>query len=369
MQERNNRVQSLSKPEPQPAPAPPHDEQVAVSSSIKILGLAALAACIVFAREVILLSFLSILIAVALSYPVGWLSRKIPRGLAVILSLIVVLGGFTAICFAAFPVLSAQLQSVVKQLPGAVTKIQQWYHHTANSGPMAQVTGNGQVGQNLPQRMEQILEKGASALFPAALGVIEAVSTAILVLVLAAFFVYQPGAYQHGLRLLVPKKHEEAFDEGYGRIAVGLRHWVGAIFVAMLTMGTFAAIGLKLAGIENWFLLGILTFLGTFIPYLGAIASAVPGLLVALAQSTNHFLYACLVYLGVHIVEGYIVEPYIMKRAVEIRPAMLLIGQAIFGALFGLLGIVVASPLLVCLQVGVGYFYVERKLGKVPETD
>ena len=84
--------------------------------------------------------------------------------------------------------------------------------------------------------------------------------------------------------------------------------------------------------IPMW-VLGILTFLGTFVPYVGAIASAVPGLIVGLAQSPMHFVYALLVYIGVHLVEGYMVSPYIMKRSVHLRPGWLLFWQLLQGQL------------------------------------
>ena len=140
--------------------------------------------------------------------------------------------------------------------------------------------------------------------------------------------------------------------------------WVGGIVVSMTIMGTLAALGLWVAGINDWLLLGFLTFLGTFVPYVGAIASAIPGLLVALAQSPRHFLFAGVVYLGVHLVEGYLIAPLVMRRAVEIKPALLLAGQGALGAIFGIPGTIVATPLIVCGQTLVDYLWVERKLGK-----
>jgi predicted PurR-regulated permease PerM len=54
------------------------------------------------------------------------------------------------------------------------------------------------------------------------------------------------------------------------------------------------------------------------------VSSAVPGLLVGLAQSPNHFFMALGVYVGVHVIEGYLVQPYVMRRAVERRIQALL---------------------------------------------
>jgi predicted PurR-regulated permease PerM len=92
-------------------------------------------------------------------------------------------------------------------------------------------------------------------------------------------------------------------------------------------------------------------------------------LIVGLSQSPRHFGLALLVYIVVHIVEGYLVEPLVMRRAVKLRPASLLVWQAFLGAVFGLMGTVVATPLLVCVRSAVTHLYVERKLGKTEPDD
>jgi predicted PurR-regulated permease PerM len=191
-------------------------------------------------------------------------------------------------------------------------------------------------------------------------------TTVVLVIVLGAFLVSDPDTYRKGIRSLVPRSHEEVFDEAWRRAGGGLRRWVGGILVSMTIMGTLAAAGLALAGIHDWLLLGLLTFLGTFVPYVGAVASAIPGLLIAATQSPKHLLFAALVYLGVHLVEGYLVEPLIMRRAVHLKPAVLLVSVGALSAIFHLPGIIVATPLLVCAQALVDYLWVERSLGKNP---
>jgi predicted PurR-regulated permease PerM len=346
---------------PQP---PPRQERIAFGAGAKIIGFVILTALLVLAREVLLLAFFSVLIAFALSFPVRWISRVLPRGLAVVLSLLVVGGGLTALGFYMTPVLWEQVQSVKRQAPAAIHKLEGLYDKAVANGPVAELSKGTDMKEQVGGQAGKVIEAGLGAVFPAALGAVEGVFTLVLIIVLAAFLTYQPEVYLRGVRLLVPRSSEASFDEGLSRMGHGLRHWVAGIFTSMLIMGVVTGAGLKIAGIQNWLLLAILTCFGTFIPYLGAIASAVPGLLMGLSQSTHQFMYACIVYLGVHIVEGYIVQPLIMKRAVEIRPALLLLGQAVFGTLLGLFGVIVASPLLVCLQIGVTYFYVERKLGK-----
>jgi predicted PurR-regulated permease PerM len=186
--------------------------------------------------------------------------------------------------------------------------------------------------------------------------------------ILAFFFVHDPRSYARAIHTVVPARYEAEVTEAVARVGTAIRHWIGGVFVAMLVMGTLAGVGLAIIGLPGWFPLALLTFAGTFVPYLGAILSAVPGLLLAFARSPLELLYATLVYGAVHVCEGYIVQPIIMKRAVRLRPAFLLLWQMLMAALFGIEGIVVATPLLVCVKALVEYLYIERFLGKSPHV-
>jgi predicted PurR-regulated permease PerM len=332
----------------------------AVQVGLILLACAAALALLWLAREVVLLGFLGVLIAVVFSFPVGWLSRVMPRGIAVLAVLLALVGATAGLVALAAPTLQREFEQLRESAPHAIQKAQGWVRSVQSA---TGTRGSGEKGQGAPKGAEVAAKVGEKAV-PALLGIVSGVTAVVLIIVLGAFLVYQPEVYRRGVRLLIPKEHEAVFDESWRRTGEGLRKWVGGIVVSMTLMGSFTAVGLALIGIQEWLLLAVLTFLGTFVPYVGAISSSVPGLLAGLAQSPRHFVLAGAVYLGVHLVEGYLVQPLVMKKAVEVRPAMLLVGQGMFGAVFGLLGTVVATPMLVCAQVLTEYLWVERRLGK-----
>jgi predicted PurR-regulated permease PerM len=321
-----------------------------VRTGIILLAAAAVLVLAWLAREALLLAFLGVVIGVVFSFPVGWLARFMPRGVAVLLVLLLLVGSvvLAAVLFA--PTIAEQLQDLRAAAPKALADARQWL--SRRSGP------------ELAKGASRVAEKAGEIAVPALLGVLSVATAAILVLVLGAFLVAAPETYRRGIRALVPRSSESVFDESFDRLADALRHWVGGIIVSMTIMGTLAALGLWIAGINDWLLLGVLTFFGTFVPYVGAIASAIPGLIVALTQSPTHLLYAAGVYLGVHIVEGYLIAPLVMRRAVEIKPALLLAGQGTLAAIFGIPGAVVATPVIVCAQTLANHLWVERHLGK-----
>jgi predicted PurR-regulated permease PerM len=349
-----------------PAAVPPIVRTRPLFAAFVVLALAALLYAVVVVRTIFLFGFFAVLLAVVLSYPVDWLSRRMPRGLAVLITLAAMVGAIAAAVAGAAPIVDRQLSQLMERLPEASNRIESWWYR---STAVTELPHGQQIADTVRGHVATEIASVAGKAVPAAASLATIATGIVLLIALAFFLVSEPDAYRRGLRKLVPATHEAMFDRLLDRQRTTIRKYMGGILVSMTLMGTLTAIGLKIAGIDGWFALGLLTFFGTFIPYAGAIASAIPGLAVGLAQSPQKFLYALAVYAGVHVVEGYIVEPIIMKHAVTLRPAALLLWQLVMGALFGVLGIVVAAPTLACVKVAVECLYIERKdASLVPPT-
>lgn len=139
-----------------------------------------------------------------------------------------------------------------------------------------------------------------------------------------------------------------------------LRGWLTGTLVCMLIVGTATGVGLWLIGVPLAVALGLLAFMLEFIPYLGPILAAVPGVLMATSLGTTQALYALALYLGIQAVESYLLAPLVYQRAVHVPPALLISAQVIFGTLLGVLGVVFATPLTVCGMVLVQKLYLEK---------
>jgi predicted PurR-regulated permease PerM len=283
------------------------------------------------------------------------------RSLAVVLCLLFLFGGLGLGGYFGAPVVSEQLESLGQQIPTGITALERWWRHLVRAGALSSLSGRGGIAETVATQASQKVAGLVAQAVPAAFSMFEVAVGLLLVVVLAFFLAIEPAAYRQGLRTLAPPAHEHTVDELWQRLGITLKQWGLGILVSMCIMGTLTALGLLIAGVQGWFALGIITFAATFVPYAGAVASAIPGLIVALADSPTRFFYALCVYLVVHVVEGYFVEPMIMNRAIHLRPAVLLFWQMLMGGLFGVLGIVIATPLLACIKVAVDFLYVERK--------
>jgi predicted PurR-regulated permease PerM len=128
----------------------------------------------------------------------------------------------------------------------------------------------------------------------------------------------------------------------------------------MLAVGVFTALGLWMVGVPLAIPLGILSGVLDFVPVVGPLIAAVPGLLIAFAHDPHLALMAALVYSVVQFVEGHLVLPIAQRWAVALPPALTLVGIVAFGTLLGPMGLLFAMPLLVVAVTLVDKLYVER---------
>lgn len=316
-----------------------------------LILLYGLARAVTEVRTYIALAFFAVVMAALLTYPIDFLSRKLPRAAAIALTIVAVVGLVGGLLVLIVPVIATQATNFVHTLPHAVQSV-------------ADRLPNGRLGAATRAAAASGLRGVLSYAGPLALDAGHAVAEIVIVFILALFLAASPSGYFRDILTLVPADREPVFTEWWHRTGHALRRWVGGAIVSMTIMGIVAGVGLAIIGVPNWLLLGLLTFLGTLVPYLGAIVSSVPALLIGWQQSPITFVWVLVLYVGVHILEGYLVQPLIMRRAVALRPATLLVWQAIMGGLFGLVGVFIATPALACIKETIKYLYVERRLGK-----
>src|SRR5690606_20797257 len=128
--------------------------------------------------------------------------------------------------------------------------------------------------------------------------------------------------------------------------------WLLGTLASMVTVGVLTGGALMLLGLPAAAALGIIAALLEFIPILGPGIAAFPALLVAIAHGGwSEALYVGLIYLAIQQIEGNLIYPLFLRRAVALPPALTVLAVVGAGLLFGLLGLFLATPLLVVLLV------------------
>ncbi|MDB5810616.1 MAG: hypothetical protein JWN94_2738 [Betaproteobacteria bacterium] len=309
--------------------------------------------------DVFFLAFAGILLAITLRAPATWLATRtrLSEGwaLAVVIAAILVALGITGWFFGHS--LAGQFATLARRVPEAVEKLR---------GYMAQFDWliSPDAGREWLKNAGSMVGRGLTVV-AATFGV---AANFVIVLFCGIFFAIQPALYLHGFLRLVPPARRQRLNEVIDASGHLLRRWVLGQLLLMLIIFVMTFVGLWLLGVPLPFALALIAGLLEFIPYLGPILSAVPAVLVALSDSPALAGYVILLYVGLQSVEGYVLQPLIQQRAVDLPPATVLLSQVILGILVGAVGIMLATPVAATMMVAIQMLYIEDVLGERNKT-
>jgi predicted PurR-regulated permease PerM len=180
---------------------------------------------------------------------------------------------------------------------------------------------------------------------------IGAITSAIAMIVIGIFLAAEPRIYDRGIAWMLPLRHRAGFYRIAEHVGFTLRRLLFGRLVGMIFEGIFTWIMLSIGQVPMAALLGLVTGVLAFIPNIGAITSGVLMVAVGFSAGPHQGIYAIFVYFFVQNIDGYLVVPYIARRTVDLAPAMVLAMQLLMGALFGILGVLFADPILATLKV------------------
>jgi predicted PurR-regulated permease PerM len=300
--------------------------------------------------EVLLLIFLAALLAVYLAGITDLLERRfrIARwiGLTIaVLGTVVVIAGLGALIL---PPVFDQTQALVAGLPQTLTDIQNVLAEWARRYPVVRRTEladpqSGLVAKLITDATDYLSSSLVPYLRAGGKLFIEGASVVVMALYLAR----QPGLYRDGIVSLVAPAHRAVARRILQDTSATLRAWIGGQLLAMAVLGVLTALGLLLLGVPYWLAFGAFTGLVAVVPFFGTLVSTIlPALFVV---GTGDWLrVAAVLALGVvvHVIEANLVAPLIMERKVSLPPVLTIASVLVMGTLLGVVGLVVAVPVL-----------------------
>lgn len=307
----------------------------------------------------LLLVFAGVLLAVFLGSVALFLRRyaRLPRGVALAAGVLLVIGFLAGAGWLVGPRVADQLGNLTQRLPASIQELRA----SVSQYPL----GKTMLSQ-VPQGSQSLSELAPSNLLGRITGVfstaLSMLTNVLVVIVVGLFLAINPPIYINGVTHLFPKEKREQVRAVFAAEERGLRWWLVGRLASMLVVGVLTGLGLWLVGMPLVFALGLIAGLLSFVPYVGPIVSAIPGLLVALTTSGVSVWTVALVYVGVQLLESNAITPLIQQRAVSLPPALLVVVQLLGGLLAGLLGVLVATPLTVAIIILVQTVYVEGVL-------
>ncbi|MFN3945852.1 MAG: AI-2E family transporter [Allosphingosinicella sp.] len=359
---------------------------------LAILGVAAL---LIKLSDLLILIFGAVVIAVLLSAITNPIHRhlKIGRGFSLMIAVALVLGVIGGAGALFGREMAVQVRELGERLPGAWQSAREQageygieipdFGEDAPGEPAAPAENGAGAGGEAADGNAAPAEEAAgeeqqgnpgggilSEIDPSIFGqvggilmtIFGGIAHTLLVVVGGIYLAAQPDLYRKGLLKLIPKGSRGLAAEGLDDSGKALKLWLLGTLVSMVLVGSLTAFGLWLIGVPSWLALGLLAGLFEFIPILGPIAAAIPGVLLALTVGLDTALWAVGLYLLIQQLEGNVIQPIVQRYAVDLPPAMLLFTLVAGGLLFGIVGIIFAAPLTVVAYVLVKRLYVREAL-------
>jgi predicted PurR-regulated permease PerM len=296
--------------------------------------------------EVVVVPFLLAMLLVALTRPVTDLLTKagMPRGVAALITVLLVIAVVVGLVTLVSTQIASGFPDLENQASNGLSEVQRWLA----TGPLHITTDQladyvGRV-QNALSSHTGTLVSGAFA----AAGTLSDVLAGIFIALFSTYFMLAQGDVIWGWVLgVLPDSAQEPMDKAGRRGWVTLTSYIRATVLVAATDALGIGIGAAILGVPLAVPLGVLVFLGAFIPVVGALVSGIVAVLVALV---SHGPVTALIMLGVVVgvqqVEAHVLQPFLMGRAVRVHPLAVILGIAAGALLAGIVGALFAVPVI-----------------------
>jgi len=330
----------------------------------RVVGLVLLLAIAWFVvrslRTILLLFAIVFLIAMVLNPIVVWLERRrVPRGLGVALILLALIIIAAVLAIGAIPPLLSQAEGLMRRAPDV------W--HGVRSQIEALARRYPSVAATLPQTDEIAGKIGEQAgalanfLVRSTIGLVGGVFSVLVALLLLIFVLSKPQPLVAGYLALAPDRYRAQARRTLERLARQMSAWVRGVAINGVVTGFSIGAGMWLIGVQPALVFGVMSFLGEFLPNIGAFLVAFPILFVALSLGATKFWLALTIVLFVYQVEVNLLVPIVLGKEMRLHPVNILFFTLAMGTLFGILGAMLAVPAAALVQILVDEFYLKPR--------
>ena len=333
-------------------------------ATLIIIALYFLAIFVTQIREILVIIFVSLLFASAIEHTVNKLEKKkVPRVISVLfiyLILLFIVGFFISNLV---PIVAEQLLEIAKNAGEMITNLTDGKSledipFSDQLTPYIQSALQGIDQQTVIDNVQGVLEEIGAQLqniagntWGALKVVFRSVFNAILVLVLTLFIVIERDSVDNFVKSLFPARYSKYIVEKTEAITDKIGHWLRGILTLMFSMFLLYLIGFSILGIKYATTLAIMGGMAELFPVIGPILAGIPAVLIAFNQSPWLVLWVIGIIVLIQQIEGNVLIPLIMRKAVGLSPVIVIISVLIGYEMLGILGILLAVPVATTISI------------------
>lgn len=302
-------------------------------------------------RQVLLLLFAAAVLATILNRVVRFLRRaRIGRGPAIALTMLMLFVVLFSLFAIIFPRLGEQLQLLVAAFPQVIDRLESIYNTW-----QARVPGNllaeNQGIENLAQDLQSYVTRLVGNLFGFVSSSVGVLLNFLLFMAATVMLLVTPIQYRRIFILAFPAFYRPRVNDILNECEASLVGWIRGTLLAMGVIGVVSYIGLLILDVPLPLVNALLAGLLEFVPNIGPILSVIPPTLLAFLDAPWKAVAVIVLYLLIQQFESLVLVPILMKHEVSVLPLFTLLAVVVFSIFFGFLGLFLAIPLLIVVQI------------------
>lgn len=306
-------------------------------------------------------------VALVLSFPVHFFARHVPRGVAILLSFLILLALLLLVAYIIVPLLVQQAVALVGALPGLVQNLEQYLVRALkvldarDLLPDAPEMVAARLTEDFRNSLGLIANNILGRTFGLIVGTFSYALSLFAVLFVAASLLANVRTFKAAYLACVPSRYRHDARELWAALGDALSRYLGGLAVVLAIQGMLSAAALSFIGVPYPLALGAWVSITAVIPYLGAWIGAIPALLVAFSISPATAALTGILFLAIQQLEGNVLTPRIQAQTIKVPAVLVFLGVVAGGSLAGLAGVLLAVPTLATMRVLFDFFRVRLR--------
>ena len=311
-------------------------------------------------------------VALVLSFPVKYLSKVVPRGIAIAIVVLALLALLVVGAIVLVPLAAAQLASLAEQAPRLLDEAYGWarrvVENLAARGLLDTTPDEAMVDlqRTGAQRVNGLLGDVVARAFDTLSGTVGGVFTTLSVILIAAYLLADGERFKLGIIRLLPVQYRDDALVLFSDVVEALSRYLTGVLVSLTFQGVASTIALTLLGVPFAILLGIWTAFGAIVPFVGSYIGGIPATIVAFTVSPTTGILTALTYALINFTDGNLIAPRVQGNAIRVSPLFIFLAVIAGGQIAGIWGALMAVPTLAVVRV-VFDFLMDRVV-VVPQT-
>lgn len=300
--------------------------------------------------------FIGLIIAWLLDPVVRWLQgKKMPKIVSCILVYIVFVGGIFLILSLMMPTFINQIKDFIGTMPDLLKNLKHVVSNLFNDFGNNYGIDVSMIKDQLFASIENfginMTTKLPNMLISLASSLVSGGMTLILGLMIGFYMLFDFDKVNENMILFMPEGWRDNARDLSSRINNSLRGYVQGVFFVMLLVFITQSIGLSLAGLKAPLIFALFCAITDIIPYFGPYIGAVPAIIVGFTQSPVVGIFCIVSIIVVQLLENNFYQPLIMGHTMKLHPVTIMLGLLIFQHFFGIIGMIVATPVIAALKI------------------